>query len=323
MKREERMKIYKSAANELLSDLSTNMVTVARQYGIDRRCFANYLRKNNIDYRREIRSKKKTEKLIKATKLHQEGLSICSAAKAVGISRETLGRYLKKRGLSRTGGYDRISYEVNEDYFEKIDSADKAYWYGMLMADGCVRKHDGNNMQLTLELSNVDYNHLRKFKEAIEFSGPIISRKNRPISCVRVSRFKMCKDLSNKGCVPNKTVEGWIDESYLNGLLRYDFLRGFLDGDGYIDKKRCRVIFTVKSELIRDSLMRLMKEFNPRVIDEETFYRVNVEGKEDFYNLLSKLYVCSGETYLERKKAIAMYRLFAHWSQQLFEGSRG
>ena len=323
MPRVETIALYKQAVAELQNDLSTNATTVAKQFGIDRGRFAKWMKDNNINYKREVRSKEKTEKLIEAAKLHQHGLSICKSADAVEISRETLARYLKKRGMSRTGGYDHVSYDVDENYFEEINSSNKAYWYGMLMADGCVRTHKDGGMQLTLELSNTDYDHLVKFKKSMNFTGPITSRKNRPMSCVRISRQKICQDLINKGCVPNKTVDGWIDEFILQGLYKYDFLRGYLDGDGYIDKKRYRVIFTVKSELIRDSLMRLMKEFNPHIVEEDTFYRIVVENKEDFYNLLSKLYVCSGEMYLERKKATAIYRLFAHWSQQLFEGSRG
>lgn len=42
-------------------------------------------------------------------------------------------------------------YKINENYFEKIDSENKAYWIGFISADGNVYKN-----KLSIELNNKD-----------------------------------------------------------------------------------------------------------------------------------------------------------------------
>ena len=118
------------------------------------------------------------------------------------------------------------------------------------------------------------------------------------------------------GCVPNKTELGWFDVNFIRGYEK-DFLRGYLDGDGYIEKnyKKYRIVYTVKSNNLTNILVELLLDYGPRIDNCKTFNRVIVETKEAFYSLLSDLYL-NADTYLLRKYYTCMDRIHAHQSQR-------
>jgi hypothetical protein len=61
-------------------------------------------------------------------------------------------------------------YNFNENYFEKIDTEEKAYWLGFITADGSINLGYGKQKfyQLHINLKGGDYSHLEKFQKAIE-----------------------------------------------------------------------------------------------------------------------------------------------------------
>ena len=131
-------------------------------------------------------------------------------------------------------------YYYNEDYFKKIDTAEKAYWLGFLYADGCItrfyRNENLKSMSLELTLQDEDYAHLVKFKEALESNVPIqhkiINNKYKSDRIV-INCTSMCRDLIKLGCTPVKssTLEFPNNDILPDEYLR-DFIRGYFDGDG-------------------------------------------------------------------------------------------
>ncbi len=117
-------------------------------------------------------------------------------------------------------------YHINENYFNKIDSEEKAYWLGFIYAEGNVYKNT-----LSIELGISDKDHLIKFAESVgKFS---IDGKKDGRSCrVRFNSKKLISDLERHGIHPNKSrtlIFPKIDKH-----LQKHFIRGFLDGDGWI-----------------------------------------------------------------------------------------
>ena len=123
----------------------------------------------------------------------------------------------------------------NQKAFEEIDTSEKSYILGMLGADGSIRK---NLKQVTLTQHNDYVWYLELMLQNI-LGGKIGKHNYRQCTNLNFSGEKIVFDLYNKGLVPNKSHEWknkdvdkyWdsIDEQY-----RTDFLRGYLDGDGYI-----------------------------------------------------------------------------------------
>lgn len=131
-------------------------------------------------------------------------------------------------------------YYYNEDYFKKIDTAEKAYWLGFLYADGCITRFYRNeklkSMSLEITLQDSDCGHLEKFKNALESNVPIqhktINNKYKSDRIV-INCTSMCRDLIKLGCTPEKSLTlEFPNQKILPDEYLRDFIRGYFDGDG-------------------------------------------------------------------------------------------
>lgn len=136
-------------------------------------------------------------------------------------------------------------YNYNKDYFQKIDTSEKAYWLGFLYADGCiVRFYKGEqlkSMSLEITLSSRDKVHLVKLNEALNSNIPIrdkkakISEKEYDSNRLTINCTKLCYDLIDKGCIPQKScIVRMPTDDIVSKELKKDFLRGYFDGNGCI-----------------------------------------------------------------------------------------
>jgi transposase len=103
--------------------------------------------------------------------LHQEylksGLTISEFASQKTISKDTLAFRFRKLKLTIKPTSEHVrKYTVNHGYFNEIDTEEKAYFLGLLYADGCNVK--GNNA-VVLCLAEQDIDMLKRFATAIEF----------------------------------------------------------------------------------------------------------------------------------------------------------
>ena len=104
--------------------------------------------------------------------------------------------YNKLKALGIPSRSKREKYSFNRQYFNNIDTEDKAYWLGFLLADG-------NNTEATLRirLKAADREHLEKFNTCIngnieikieDGSGYAKGKKDSVASLVISSR-EMCR----------------------------------------------------------------------------------------------------------------------------------
>lgn len=122
-----------------------------------------------------------------------------------------------------------------KDYFENIDSEDKAYWLGFLYADGCVSQDLKN---VVLELSSVDKQHIYKFANTIQSNHKISDKKAKhDYTRIAVSCKQMGIDLYNHGCVSKKSmILQFPTNDIVPEYLIYHFIRGYFDGDGCLSR---------------------------------------------------------------------------------------
>lgn len=129
-------------------------------------------------------------------------------------------------------------YTCNYRYFQNIDSEEKAYWLGFIMADGHIfETYKGNRPNpargLKITLSVVDKDHLYKFRDCMDSNHPIrtYSRKGSNDYCrIVINDSNLYYDLVNLGAIPNKTFKVKfpnIEEKYYK-----HYIRGLWDGDG-------------------------------------------------------------------------------------------
>ena len=94
----------------------------------------------------------------------------------------------------------------------------------------------------------------------------------------------------------------------MNLNITKDFIRGVVDGDGYIRKKGYEVSITTGSEIFAEQLKNsFVNLFNitPKIYKnsknhKNTIYNVTILGKEKVKFVLKELYT-NADTYLERK----------------------
>lgn len=135
-------------------------------------------------------------------------------------------------------------YHCDKDYFETIDTEEKAYWLGFLYADGFIQsKTKDNSRKVGLSLGIKDIEHLEKFKKCLKSNYPIKIYTNTEKSfnpngqyCrIIITEEKMASDLENKGCIEHKTnILTFPSEDILSYNLQKHFIRGYFDGDGSI-----------------------------------------------------------------------------------------
>ena len=147
--------------------------------------------------------------------LHRNGIDVCQK------------RFVRK-------------YALDEDYFEVIDSPEKAYILGLLYSDGSNNPKKGT---VSISLQEEDYELLEQIRILINSEKPLeyldysnkhdfgYSYKNQ----YRLLLFssKICKDLENLGVYPNKSLKVKFP-TFLEDQYYSHFVRGVFDGDGSI-----------------------------------------------------------------------------------------
>jgi intein/homing endonuclease len=150
-------------------------------------------------------------------------------------------------------------YSLNENYFEKIDSDDKAYILGFIYADGSVYK---NYLSIWLAIKDVEI--LDFIKEKLDYGGIIYNsynkKKNKKYVGLTISSNKIVSDLNKFGIINNKTYQSKTLPIY-NKKYEKAFLRGFFDGDGsiYSNNSRKYIEYTVNFSGNKSVLTQLKK----------------------------------------------------------------
>lgn len=221
------IKLYKTG---LSSD------TIGEKLGSKGQTITKYLIKEGI----EIRGPKKKlseEDKKEMAKLYQEGLSMPKIAEKYNVSDALVLRYLKQQGIkSRSAEEAHRKYPINEDFFDVIDTEEKAYFLGFLYAAGCNHK-DVNYISLSLDIS--DREILEKLVVLIYKEKPLChvkisdrtKEKKGITSYFTINSKHICKQLEKLGCMQAKTFlieyPNWMPED-----LHRHFIRGYFDGDG-------------------------------------------------------------------------------------------
>lgn len=121
-------------------------------------------------------------------------------------------------------------YSLDESFFSKINTEEKAYWLGFFSGDGTIT--DENRLKLRLAIK--DKGHLKKFKEIVKWNGRDYFPKDQKALEVNFRSFKMVKDLARYFVTPRKTYT--IKFPTIPKSLERHFIRGVFDADGCINK---------------------------------------------------------------------------------------
>jgi hypothetical protein len=153
---------------------------------------------------------------------------------------EKTGELRKKgsvRGVARSDNLDVT-------YFSSINTPKKAYWLGMLLADGWSTLRNGVPKEIGLACSPKDIHILQEFQKEINHEGKIVIKTNKnslkkdkisQIATIRVTCQEFTRLAIEAGVKPRKS--GKLQIPHFVHSFPAAFCRGFFDGDGSISEK--------------------------------------------------------------------------------------
>lgn len=171
---------------------------------------------------------------------------------------------------SRKGiGGRKRQYTLNENYFQELDSKDKAYFLGFIYADGFITKRSQGQSILGLTLAEIE--PIDKFKKYIQTDKKVgyykktnsYSDKSYEYKLALISD-KLVSDIEKLGVTERKTLTLTFPD--LKEDLIPHFIRGYFDGDGSVF-------------LHKDS----REEYS-----ENVYLGINICGTKEFLTALSK-----------------------------------
>lgn len=254
------------------------------------------------------------EDLLEIERLYvEDGLKTVDIGKIYKTKRDTISELLKSRGVPiNIASKNRM---FNHDFFEIIDTEDKAYFLGLLTADGNVSldSDKDRNRSPMIRLELIDKDVLEEFRNSTKMSAEIKTsiRKDRNVTYVwSIRSKKMAEDLYKLGIIPDKTKLMFSVNTKIREDLKRHYVRGLVDGDGsiYYSKNSYHVSFTTKhrefAESVQDIFMELTGKKNVKKITCcNDVHKITYSGK-DAVKLCEALYLDSNFS-INRKKELA------------------
>ncbi len=159
-------------------------------------------------------------------------------AKSHNISMTTLLKILIENNIPTRK--HKKPKRVNESYFEIINTPNKAYFLGLLAADGYINDKGNGQLRLGISLQERDGYILELFNKDIQHEGNVrfIKKRNEGWQgsySLDIISDKICKDLINLGVTPRKSFTyEFPNNNQVPEHLMFHFIRGYFDGDGCI-----------------------------------------------------------------------------------------
>lgn len=223
-------------------------------------------------------------------------------AKKYNMSRTSITRYAIKYGLYELKFKRKSKNEINENYFDKIDNARKAYWLGFIMADGSIYHYKNDDkMQFEIKIQEKDKKLLEEFAQDISFPlDKIKTKEEKRCETITVSvslrtyNKNFCNSLIKYGITDLKSGNETFPKKMLPVEFYKDFVRGLWDGDGSVSDKRLYIgsmslnLISQLSKFFASSDIMHYLDYDLTKINKKTLYRLYISAQswEKFKNLI-------------------------------------
>lgn len=286
---------YNELSNNIVQDVikkyndSSNSIKYIRDhFNISDRTLYRILNQHNIDKRAKSIDE---QTYIDAIKYHMDGNRMKDTCKKFNISQASIHQYMKKNNIVYFSNKGR-KRNFNQNYFERIDTQDKAYWFGFLYADGSVTKsnsYDTKPNRLSINISTKDIEILENFLIDIDSENIKIETYqpnestygNSKMSRVTLNSIKLCSDMLSNGFRKKSILANSLVFDYIPESLHRHFIRGYFDGDGSISATG-KVMFAGNKEFM-NKIDSILKENN--TIKKSYLHTYNDHRKDKSYTL--------------------------------------
>ncbi|MBS4217597.1 hypothetical protein KHA96_04620 [Bacillus sp. FJAT-49711] len=237
--------------------------------------------------------------------MYKSGMPFKEMVPIIGISDRAIRNVMYKHGIKmnreQSSGQPR-KHKVNEDFF-KVWSHEMAWVLGLIITDGHINKNihcvtisqkDERILQLIAKYMNADY-----------VLAPTGNSRKTPLLIINSIEIK--NDLKRLGIDSSKTFNAPfppVPEEYLAS-----FIRGVIDGDGWVQKTGYVMNVTTGSIAFAKGLFLVFEtwELRTEITTEitslgKTIYRVWVKGKHELPKLATIIYNNATDNYVTYKK---------------------
>lgn len=230
-------------------------------------------------------------------------------AQEIGCSKEYIKKIWADADLK---GKTKRQYYCNFNFFDKIDTPNKAYILGVICSDGCIYKRDNHEGLWQVSVDKKDKAWLEQIKKVIKSNNPINEGKS-TVTLTIVNQH-MYEILCSYGIIPRKTYTMNIQNVFniIPKEFWMDFIHGYFDGDGSITLKeipsKSCIQFAVPERFI-ESFQNALSYYNIKTsvstdnrFEKYTipFSNLRIEGANNKFCLL-KLFFLHNTISLERK----------------------
>lgn len=245
--------------------------------------------------------RKRTIETKEIINMYKNGMSTKEIGSKANVSARYIRMLLNDNDVEmRAHGSWRRKYSINEDYF-KSWSNNMAYILGFFIADGMVAR----DAQL-ISFSQKEKYILENIRHEMRSNHPIIKNESTGVYILNLNSKIMRRDLIELyGVMPNKAHQiafPNVPDKYLS-----HFIRGYFDGDGYVNYQQYTVTFVGGSKKLIEDLYNILDEigYKPQMQIQDTNYRVHIRGRKNIQLFSTWIYnnACEG-LYLTRKYEI-------------------
>lgn len=255
-----------------------------------------------------------TEKQKQFIKDNYTKLTYREMSKILNVSDSTISYQAIKLGFNKgSGNYSpKHIYKIDENYFKRW-SSNMAYIIGFVLADGNISLNM-RHYRLSISLQKQDENILQQIKKELQSEHLItyrnIKTKNKLYeSCsLTIDNKNIINTLIKLGITPRKSYNDIVPD--IPKKYKYDFLRGYFDGDGclYIKIRQrgkylckdCCMSFTAKTKLFLEKIKQDFCDNFGNIAQSNTWHTLKITSKKQILELCKKMYH-NAELYLDRK----------------------
>lgn len=231
-----------------------------------------------------------------------------------GYSLPTIGKIMREYRVKPYSKVRLFSPNLDEHYFQLIDTEEKAYFLGLIITDGCIYSKNSRQNLVSLTLQDKDKYIIEKFKELIQ-SNKTVTSDGRGSSGINILSDIMVEDLKQYGVSDNKSLCTIFPNNIPNHLYKH-LIRGILDGDGSVSfyarpNRRCHVkaigFCQGNKQFLLDLVDYLHKEVGISPVntytEKESLWSIAYRNTGSLYKLYHYLYD-DATIYLARKKEL-------------------
>lgn len=288
-------------------------IEIGKLYKVSKSKISRIFKEYNVPSRHPMLTDKRKNEIIQC---YLECRNKAEVERKLHVNTKTITNILKENDIEElTQSQVRQKYSIDETYFDVLDTAEKCYYFGLLMADGYLNEKT-NTLTLALQIRDIDI--IRKFNDAIGSNRPIKIKKYSlqnsnwsDQAVLYITNEHIRGSLVKNGLRQNKSLTVEFPQSVPEKFYPA-FILGYQDGDGHYSSnpkdKRVNFVGTEQFCLRVRSIVKDLLNINSSIMyshgEKEKPTRVfQIAGNNQVKKYLDWLYD-NTPVHLERKYKI-------------------